>query len=119
LPPRDACKYLFDIAQEAAQLSEFVSGKSLDDYLGDRLLQRGVERQFEIIGEALGQMSKLDPALAKRVSDYQKIISFRNILIHGYADVDDELVWDIVETRLPTLRREIAQIIAEHSDHPV
>ena len=39
------------------------------------------EDQFEIIGEALSQMSKLDPALAKRVSDYQKIISFRNILI--------------------------------------
>ncbi|MBS0416922.1 MAG: DUF86 domain-containing protein [Proteobacteria bacterium] len=113
MPPRDARKYLFDIAQEAAQLSEFVSGKSLEDYLGDRLLQRGVERQFEIIGEALSQMSKLDPALAERVSDYRKIISFRNILIHGYADVDDELVWDIVETRLPTLRQEIVQIIAD------
>ena len=119
MPPRDARKYLFDIAQEAAQLSEFVFGKSLEDYLGDRLLQRGVERQFEIIGEALSQMSKLDPTLAKLVSDHQKIISFRNILIHGYADVDDELVWDIVETRLPTLRREIAQIIAENPDQPV
>jgi uncharacterized protein with HEPN domain len=43
----------------------------------------------------------------------KKIISFRNILIHGYADVDDELVWDIVETRLPVLRNEIAQIIVE------
>jgi uncharacterized protein with HEPN domain len=75
--------------------------------------RRGVERQFEIVGEALSQLSKLDPALAKRVSDYQKIISFRNILIHGYADVDDELVWDIVETRLPILSNEIAQIIAE------
>jgi uncharacterized protein with HEPN domain len=61
LPQRDARKHLFDIAQEAAQLSGFVSGKSPEDYLGDRLLQRGVERQFEIIGEALSQMSKLDP----------------------------------------------------------
>jgi uncharacterized protein with HEPN domain len=50
-------------------------------------------------------------ALAKRVSDYQKIFWLRNILIHGYADVDDEVVWDIVETRLPILRNEIAQII--------
>ncbi len=99
-----------------AQLSEFVSGQSLEEYLRDRLLQRGVECQFEIIGEALSQMSKLDPVLVKRVSDYKKIISFRNILIHGYADVDDELVWDIVETKLPTLRREIAQIIAEYPD---
>jgi uncharacterized protein with HEPN domain len=55
LPPRDARKYLFDITEEAAQ-SDFVSGKSLEDYRGDRLLQRAVERQFEIIGEALSQM---------------------------------------------------------------
>jgi uncharacterized protein with HEPN domain len=61
LPPRDARKYLFDIAQEAAQLSEFVSGKSLEDYLGDRLLQRGVERQFEIIGEALSRAHSDNP----------------------------------------------------------
>jgi uncharacterized protein with HEPN domain len=81
-------------------------------------LQAGVERQFEIVGEALSQLAKVDSALAKRISDYQKIISFRNILIHGYADVDDELVWDIVETSLPILRREIAQIIAERSDPP-
>jgi uncharacterized protein with HEPN domain len=109
MPPRDARKYLYDITAAAAQLSEFVSGRTLDDYLGNRLLQAGVERQFEIVGEALSQLSKLDPALAKRISDYQKIISFRNILIHGYADVDDELVWDIVETSLPILRREIAE----------
>ena len=113
MPPRDARKYLYDIAEAADELSEFVAGKSLDDYLSNRLLQAAVERQFEIVGEALSQLSKLDPALAKRVSEYQKIISFRNILIHGYADVDDELVWDIVETRLPILRNEIAQIIAE------
>ena len=114
MPPRDARKYLYDIAEAANELSEFVAGKSLDDYLSSRLLQAAVERQFEIVGEtALSQLSKLDPAVAKRVSDYQKIISFRNILIHGYADVDDELVWDIVETRLPILRNEIAQIIAE------
>ena len=113
MPPRDARKYLYDIADAATQLSEFVSGKTLEDYLGNRLLQAGVERQFEIVGEALSQLSKLDQTLAKRISDYQKIIAFRNILIHGYADVDDELVWDIVETRLPILRNEIAQIIAE------
>ena len=105
MPPRDARKYLYDIAEAADELSEFVAGKSLDDYLGNRLLRAAVERQFEIVGEALNQLSKLDPA--------QKIISFRNILIHGYADVDDELVWDIVETSLPILRNEIAQIIAE------
>jgi uncharacterized protein with HEPN domain len=103
-------KYLFDIEQAAALLLQFVAGKTLDDYLKDRLLQSGVERQFEIIGEAINRLAKLDPNVAKRITDHQKIISFRNILIHGYADIDGQLVWDIVETRLPILHKEIKDI---------
>jgi uncharacterized protein with HEPN domain len=47
--------------------------------------------------------------------DAGRIIAFRNILIHGYADVDDRLVWNIVETKLPTLIREVAELIASDS----
>ena len=64
--PRDARKYLFDIAEAAKLISEFVAGKTLDDYLKSALLQSGVERQFEIIGEALGQLAKVDQQLASR-----------------------------------------------------
>jgi uncharacterized protein with HEPN domain len=81
------------------------------------LLQSGVERQFEIIGEALGQLAKVDQQMAIQITDYQKIVSFRNVLIHGYADVDDELVWDIVETRLPVLREEIGRLIGGRLDN--
>ncbi len=114
--PRDARKYLFDIAEASKLVSEFVTGKTLDDYLKSALLQSGVERQFEIIGEALGQLAKVDQQLAIRITDFQKIVSFRNVLIHGYADVDDELVWDIVETRLHVLREEVEKLIADRSD---
>jgi uncharacterized protein with HEPN domain len=55
--------------------------------------------------------------LASRITDYQKIVSFRNVLIHGYADVDDELVWDIVETRLPVLREEVERLITDRRDN--
>jgi uncharacterized protein with HEPN domain len=84
--PRDVRKYLFDIAEASKLVSEFVAGKTLDDYLKSALLQSGVERQFEIIGEALGQLAKVDQQLASRITDFQKIVSFRNVLIHGYAD---------------------------------
>jgi uncharacterized protein with HEPN domain len=57
--PRDARKYLFDIPEAASLISQFVAGKTLQDYLGNALLQSGVERQFEIVGEALGQLAKL------------------------------------------------------------
>ena len=72
------------------------------------MLRAAVERQFEIVGEALVQLAKLDEKLAARISEHRRIIAFRNILIHGYADVDDRLVWDVVETKLPVLRRELA-----------
>ena len=63
------------------------------------MLRAAVEREFEIIGEAMAQLAQLDPVLAARISGYQRIIAFRNVLIHGYADVDDRLVWDIVENQ--------------------
>jgi len=76
------------------------------------MLRAAVEREFEIIGEALARLAKQDEGLASRIGEHRRIIAFRNILIHGYADVDDRLVWDIVETKLPALRREVAALLA-------
>ncbi len=77
------------------------------------MLRSAVERQFEVIGEALAQLHRLDSTLASRISGHRRIIAFRNILIHGYAEVDSRLVWDVIETSLDTLRREIAELSAE------
>lgn len=109
----EAKKYLYDMQQAATLLIDFTSEKSFDDYRGDPMLKSAVERQFEIIGEALAKLAKLDQALATRLTDHKRIIAFRNILIHGYADVDDRLVWDVVETKLPVLRQEIDAMLAE------
>jgi uncharacterized protein with HEPN domain len=91
--PPDRRKYLWDALAAAELLSQFGEGKSLEDYQADPLLRSAVERQFEIIGEALNQLSKLDPDLAAGIPDLRRIVAFRNILIHGYATVDDALVW--------------------------
>ena len=77
----------------------------------DALLRSAVERQLEIIGEALARLARLDETLASRISEYRRIIAFRNILIHGYADVDHHIVWDIIESKLPTLRREVTTLL--------
>lgn len=108
----EAKKYLFDIQKAADHLAEFTSGQTLETYVANALLRSAVERQFEIIGEALTQLRKLDPETSARVTDASRIIAFRNILIHGYADVDDRLVWNIVETKLPTLIGEVAKLLA-------
>lgn len=103
----ESAKYLYDVQSAAATLASFVEGRDRDGYQGDAMLRAAVERQFEIIGEALAQLGRLDSALLARIDDHRRIIAFRNILIHGYAEVDDALVWDIVQTRLEPLRRQI------------
>jgi uncharacterized protein with HEPN domain len=87
----EAKKYLLDIQQAADSLTQFTAGKQLADYEKDAMLRAAVERKFEIIGEALAQLVKIEPDLVSRISENLRIIAFRNILVHGYTDVFDRL----------------------------
>ena len=109
----EAKKYLHDMSQAIGLLDSFCAGKTFADHERDAMLRAAVERQFEIIGEALSGLAKLDPVLAARISEYRRIIAFRNILIHGYAEVDNRLVWSLIESKLPTLRREVEELLRE------
>ena len=82
-------------------------------YAAEDVVHSAVERKFEIIGEALAQLSKLDPILAARVPDLREIIAFRNVLIHGYAVVEHERVWRIAAVSLPVLRTTVAALLDE------
>ena len=106
-------KYLHDMQRAAEVLREFTAGRSFDQYRNDAMLRAAVERQFEVIGEAMARLARVDEAVAARIGGYRRIIAFRNVLIHGYADVDDRLVWDVVETSLPTLVEEIDALANE------
>jgi uncharacterized protein with HEPN domain len=109
--PPDRRKYLWDALTAADLLFQFSAGKTFDDYTADALLRSGVERQFEIVGEALNQLSRIDPDLASRIPDLPRIVAFRNILIHGYAVVDDELVWQVLVGRLPGLASAVRDLL--------
>jgi uncharacterized protein with HEPN domain len=111
--PRDPRTYVWDAARAADLVTSFVEGRTFADYSKDDLLRSAVERQFEIIGEALNQLSKADPALAAGVPDLPRLVAFRNILIHGYAVVDDALVWDAANTKLPALRSTLTNLLAD------
>ena len=100
-------KYLFDIQTACRRLRRFTADKRFEDYREDDLLRSAVERQFEIVGEAIGHLARIDSEAAGGISERGRIVAFRNILIYGYAAIDDTVVWDIVETKLPTLAREI------------
>ena len=109
-------KYLYDIQKAAKLIKQFSYGKTFTDYQADPLLRSGIERQFEIIGEALRQLANKVPDYAGKISDYQQIISFRNVLIHGYADIDDKLVWSILQVKLPILMREVDEMLGVNSN---
>ena len=106
-------KYLFDILSAAELLIEFTSGKNFSDYEGDAMLRAAVERMFGIIGEALSQLAKIDEPTAERISEYKRVIGFRNTLIHGYSNVNNSVVWDALQKDLPVLHREAKEMLDE------
>lgn len=108
----EARKYLHDVQIAADRIARFCAGKSFENYLADEMLRSAVERQFEIIGEALSHLAKNDPQVAAAIPDYAKIIGFRNILIHGYATVDDRIVWGVIENHLAPLRTAVQALMA-------
>ncbi len=105
-------KLLYDIALAAGRPQRFSSGKTFDDYERDDMLRSAVERQFEIIGEAVSQLAKVDPDVANKISEHRRIIAFRNILIHGYALVDDRVVWEMLQLKLPLLHQQVLALLA-------
>lgn len=109
----DAAKLIWDAQQTLQRIKRFVARKNFAAYQSDELLRSAVERQFEILGEALNQLSRLDPNMAEKIPDLPRIVAFRNILIHGYASVDDRLVWGIVESRLEPLLDAIAALLSK------
>jgi uncharacterized protein with HEPN domain len=110
---RDIQKYLFDINQACELLLQFTAGKTFSDYSTDPMLRSAVERQFEIIGEALVQALRLDPSVSSRISNSGRIIAFRNRLIHGYSSIADEIVWGILQANLSSLQKEVATLMRE------
>ena len=107
----DPRKYLWDALHAAELVQDFARGQSFTDYQSDAKLRSAVERQFEIIGEALNQLSKVDPVAASRFPELGRIVAFRNILIHGYATVDDALVWQLLIDKLPGLRQALNELL--------
>ncbi|MGD0293074.1 MAG: HepT-like ribonuclease domain-containing protein [Terracidiphilus sp.] len=110
---RDAKAYLWDIANAAARISEFTNGKNLNAYQQDELLRAAVERKFGIVGEALSQLLRYFPLYRDRITLTGDIVAFRNQIVHGYATICDDMVWEIIQVYLPRLHREVTKLLQE------
>ena len=95
------------------RITTFAYGLNAASYAADELRKSAVERQLEIIGEALNRLRKADPEVAQRIPDISRIVGLRNILAHGYAVVDDAVVWSAVSERMPALLTVVENLLDE------
>ncbi|MBM4025030.1 MAG: DUF86 domain-containing protein [Planctomycetes bacterium] len=103
----DPRKLIEDVLRCIAELEVFCQGKTFRDFQEDRGLQLIVERELEIIGEALARLRREHPILADRIPDLRKIVGLRNVLAHGYDILEHEILWDIVANKLSVLKRDM------------
>lgn len=110
---RDREKFVFDMLDACRFVMEMTAGQDVSRYRRDRVFRGSIERELQILGEAMLQLKSLDASYAARISERDRIIGFRHKLVHGYDAIDPEVVWDIVMTRLPVLRSELETLLAE------
>jgi len=101
---RDVKTHLFDVVENCKRIQNFVGKLDFTSYANDELVKSAVERRFIYIGESLNRIKITDVTKFGKTSDAQRIIGFRNVLVHGYESVSDRLVWAIVEENLPELQ---------------
>ena len=107
---REIKKHLFDIKTSIESIKEYLGGNmNFAEYQENKLLRRGVEREIEIIGEAMNRILKLDPTI--KIQNARQIVDTRNWVIHGYDAVDDVVIWGIVSKHLPKLQKEIEDLL--------
>jgi uncharacterized protein with HEPN domain len=114
--PRDPRAWLADIVAACDLLIEFTRGKTFTDSAADPMLRSAVERQFEIVGEALRVTLQERSELAANITDARAIVAFRNQLSHAYSAIDHPTVWGLLERRVPQLRAEVTRLLATLGD---
>ncbi len=106
--PHSRRKLLPDVTLSCNEITDFIDSKSFQEFQENRMLQLAIEREFEIIGEALYRLAiNEEETLARRIPEYRKIIDFRNIIAHGYDTIDEAAMWDFVKNRVPELLEKV------------
>ncbi len=102
-------KYLFDILESIQTIEDFLTDIDFFQYQKNKMVRRAVERELEIIGEAMNALLKIDKNI--KISSAKRIIGMRNRVIHGYDKIDDGVVWGTIKKHLPILKNEIKELL--------
>ena len=106
-------KHLYDVLTAIGEIEGFFGGrpKLFDDFCGNLCLRRAVERNIEIIGEAMNRILKADRDIA--ITDSRKIVDARNYIIHGYDSLSADILWSMVVNHLPRLKDEVTALLGD------
>ena len=103
-------KYLFDIQNSINSIYDYLGEKrDFKIYQANKQLRRAVERELEIIGEAINKILEIEPKID--IDNARKIVDLRNFVIHGYDKVDDVIVWGIISNNLPKLKEQVDKLL--------
>ncbi len=104
-------KYLYDIKFAIDEVDSYFTQKEkrFENYSKDVLLKRAIERDLEIIGEAINRILLIDPEFP--IQNARKIVGLRNQIIHAYDNISDENIWGIIMNHLPKLKEEIENFL--------
>ena len=107
-------KYLYDVQQSVDSIFEYLGEKrDFFEYERNKLLRRAVERELEIIGEAVKHLLELDENIC--IDNARRIVDLRNFVIHGYDKVDNVIIWGILSKDLPKLKQQVDVLMAEQT----
>ncbi|PKL38303.1 MAG: hypothetical protein CVV44_10455 [Spirochaetae bacterium HGW-Spirochaetae-1] len=110
---RDPLVCVEDALMACLLIQEFTSSINYDSFSDDSRTKAAVERQFEIIGEALNRIKQIDETILAGISNWRQIIGFRNVIAHGYDVIEDKVVWDAVINDIPVLTGQLQGILKE------
>jgi uncharacterized protein with HEPN domain len=103
--------YLKDIEQSVAEIFDFLPARrDFFEFQKDIKTRKAVERNMEIIGEAMNRILKIDPAFPIDAS--RKIVDTRNRIIHGYDSVSEDVLWLIIVNYLPNLEKQVKELLS-------
>ena len=113
---RDSLLYLRDMLESIAAIESFLIGIDRESFAQDRKTYSATIRELEIIGEASGkvpdELRNQHPGVPWRV-----LRDFRNVLAHHYFGINVDIVWDIVQRKLPELKVQIEEILIKASEN--
>jgi len=104
--------WLWDMFDAATAIVDFVSGKSFEDYVGDRMLRGAVERHIEIIGEAARHVSH-ELQIAHPEIPWRGIMAQRHVLAHDYGEIQHDLIWRVVTVHIPNLIEAVKPLLPD------